>query len=190
MPARESLCCKRQLEGAAVAPLAAAVGGLSFYHRALAAERTGAADDAVVGHGSGYGSSRRSGRRSGGGGGCRGSGNLVGRLLGSRLLTGSLLLEVFLGGDGHVAVAVVGQHVVHDFGDLLFQFVDKQHRVVGLSLDVAQFLLPDARQFAAFEQFFVDGVDEFDARGRGQQILAFAPDVVALEQRLDDARAA
>ena len=56
-------------------------------------------------------------------------------------------------------MTVVAQHVVHDGGDLRFQFVDKLGGIVFLVFDVAQFLLPDARQLAARQQFLLDDVN-------------------------------
>ena len=53
--------------------------------------------------------------------------------------------------------------------------------------DVAQFLLPDTRQFTALQQFLVDEVDEFDACRGGDEAFAVALDIVALEECLDDA---
>ena len=54
-------------------------------------------------------------------------------------------------------------------------------------LDVTQFLLPDSRQLTTLQQFLVDGVNQFDARGRGDEVLALALDIVPLEEGLDDA---
>ena len=84
-------------------------------------------------------------------------------------------------------VAVVGHHIPDDFVYLLFQFFHKLCRIIFLMFYIAQFLLPDAREFATLEQFFTDGVDEFDTRRRGNEVLAFALDVVAFEEGLDDA---
>ena len=53
-------------------------------------------------------------------------------------------------------------------------------------LDVAQFFLPDACEFTACEQFFVNGVYEFDAGGGGEQVLALTTDIAALEESLYD----
>ena len=58
-----------------------------------------------------------------------------------------------------MAVAIVAQHIVHNLGYLLLQFVDKLCGVVLLMLDVAQLLLPDTRQLATLHQFFMNGVD-------------------------------
>ena len=57
-------------------------------------------------------------------------------------------------------------------------------------LDVAQLLLPDARQLTTGEELLLDHVDEFYPRWGGHQVLALPADVVALEERLDDSRAA
>ena len=99
-----------------------------------------------------------------------------------------LFLQVVVGCYGYAAVAVVGQHLVHYCCDLLLQLVDELPCVVFLVLNVAQLFLPDARQFAAFKQLFLDYSDEFDARRRGNYALAFAPYVVSFEQSFDDVR--
>lgn len=80
-------------------------------------------------------------------------------------------LHVFVTHYCYVTVAVVGQNVVHYRGDLLFQFVDKLSGVIFLVLNVAQFLLPYTREFAALEQFFLDGVNEFYARRSGNNVF-------------------
>lgn len=80
-------------------------------------------------------------------------------------------LQVFLGGYGDVACAVVRQHVFHNLVDLFLQSVDEVGRVVGLVLYVAQLFLPDTCQLAAFQQFLVDGVDEFDTRRCGNEVF-------------------
>ena len=84
-----------------------------------------------------------------------------------------------------MTVTVVAQHIVHDVGDLLLQFVYKHGGIIFLMLDVTQLFLPDARQLTALEQLLVNGVDKLYARGSGYKVFAFAPDVVAFEQRLD-----
>ena len=98
-----------------------------------------------------------------------------------------LFFEVFLGGYGDVACAVVRQHVFHNLVDLFLQSVDEVGRVVGLVLYVAQLLLPDTCQLAAFQQFLVDGVDEFDTRRCGNEVFSLSPYVVSLEEGFDDA---
>lgn len=82
-----------------------------------------------------------------------------------------LFLHVFVTHYCYVTVAVVGQNVVHYRGDLLFQFVDKLSGVIFLVFNVAQFLLPYTREFAALEQFFLDGVNEFYARRSGNNVF-------------------
>ena len=51
-------------------------------------------------------------------------------------------------------------------------------------LDVAQTLLPDARQLAALKQLLVYGVYQLDTRSRSHEVLALASYVVALEESL------
>ena len=72
-------------------------------------------------------------------------------------------------------------------GYLSLQFLDKLSGIVFLMLDVAQLLFPDTCQFTALQQFLVDEVDELDARWGGDEALAVALDIVALEEGLDDA---
>ena len=83
-------------------------------------------------------------------------------------------------------VGGVGHHLLDDIGDLLFQLVDKLCGIVLLVLDVTQFLFPDTCQLTALEQFLADEVDEFDARRGGDESFAFAFDIAALEECLDD----
>ena len=66
------------------------------------------------------------------------------------------------------------------------EFFDELLGVVLLMLDVAQLLLPDACELTTLQELLPDQVDEFDARGGGNQALALALDVVALEEGLDD----
>ena len=77
---------------------------------------------------------------------------------------------------------------MHDIRHLLLQFVDKLLRVVFLRFNIAQLLLPDTRQLAAFQQVLANQVNQFDTCRRGYQTLALTTDIVALEQRLDDPR--
>ena len=58
-----------------------------------------------------------------------------------------------------MTVTVVAQHIVHNLGYLLLQFVDKLCGIVLLMLDVAQLFLPDTRQLATLQQLFMNGVD-------------------------------
>ena len=99
-------------------------------------------------------------------------------------------LQIFVGQYGDAAVGGVGHHLVDNLRDLGFQLFYELLCVVLLVLDVAEFLLPDARQFAAFQEFLADEVDEFYARRCGDKALAVAAYVVALEERLDDTGAA
>ena len=152
--------------GAAVLPFGAAVGGLAFDDVALAAEGTGLADERVL---------------------------RLGLLLWRTLFWQSLnsfvrrsfarFLQIFVGQYGDAAVRRVGHHFVDNLGDLGFQLFYELLCVVLLVLDVAELLLPDARQFAAFQEFLADEVDEFYARRCGDEALAVAAYVVALEER-------
>ena len=83
-----------------------------------------------------------------------------------------------------MTVTVVAQHIVHDVGDLLLQFVYKHGRIIFLMLYVAQLFLPDARQLTALEQLLVNCVDKLYARGGGHEVLAFSTDITTLKQRL------
>ena len=83
-----------------------------------------------------------------------------------------------------MTVTVVAQHIVHDVGDLLLQFVYKHGGIIFLMLDVTQLFLPDARQLTALEQLLVNGVDKLYARGGGHKVLAFSTYVTTLEQGL------
>ena len=83
--------------------------------------------------------------------------------------------------------AIVGKNIGNNLCYLIFQLLYEALRVVLLMFDVAQFLLPDAGQLAALEQFFLDQVDQLHSRGCGHQALPLATDIVALEQGLDDA---
>ena len=87
-------------------------------------------------------------------------------------------------------VGGVGHHLLDDIGDLLFQLVDKLCGIVLLVLDVTQFLFPDTCQLTALQQLLADEVDELDARRGGDESFAFAFDIAALEECLDDARSA
>ena len=81
----------------------------------------------------------------------------------------------------------ISQHLAHDLGDLILEFVDKLGSVVVFALDVAELLLPDTRQFATGEELFAYGLDKLDSRGRRHEVFALASDVVAFEECLDDA---
>ena len=109
------------------------------------------------------------------GGGCFGAGGLF------------LLGQVFLAHHGDAARGAVVEHLPHDLGNLLLQFADKLRRVELAVLYVAQLLLPDAGQLAALQQFLAYGVYQLYAGGGGKQVLALPHDVVALEERLNDA---
>ena len=56
-------------------------------------------------------------------------------------------------------------------------------------LNIAQLLLPDTRQLTTLKQLFADEVDKLYTCWCGNQALAFALDVVTLEQSLDDTSA-
>ena len=85
-----------------------------------------------------------------------------------------------------MAVAVVAQYVIDNLRYLLLQLADELGGVVFLVLYVAEFLLPDAGEFAAFEQFFVYGVYEFYTRRGGYEVLSLTLYVMTLEESLDD----
>ena len=94
------------------------------------------------------------------------------RLCGGRCSRGLLscyfLFQVFLGGNSDVPVAVVAQHLVHNLRNLLLELIDKLRCIVFLMLDVAQLFLPNTCQLTAFEQFFTNDPNQFDARRSGQ----------------------
>jgi hypothetical protein len=87
--------------------------------------------------------------------------------------------------NGDAAVGGIAHDVIHNFCDLLFQFVDKLLRIILLVLNIAQFLFPDTCELTTFEQFLANQVYEFDSRGSSNQSFALALDVVALEKRLE-----
>ena len=121
--------------------------------------------------------------------GWRSGGRLRGRfgLRGLRHLWCHFFLQVGVGEYSNPSVAVVSHHLLHNLPYLFLQFLDKLPRVVFLCLNVAQFLLPDASQLAAFQQFLLYGVNKFDAGRSGNEILALALNVVSLKQCLYDA---
>ena len=81
-------------------------------------------------------------------------------------------------------------HLINDVGYLGLEFFDELLGIVCLVLNVAQLLLPDARQLAALEQFLVYEVYEFNACRGGHQTFLVALDIMALKKSLDDAGAA
>ena len=99
------------------------------------------------------------------------------------------LVQFRIGHNGDSAVTGVTQHLDDNLTDLSFQFFNKLSSVISLMLDIAQLLFPDAGEFATLQQFFLDGVDQFDACGGGQQVLPFPTDIAALEKGLDNAGA-
>ena len=105
------------------------------------------------------------------------------RRLGSAFL---LDFQVFFRGDGDTTVGGVANHLTDYFRDLLLQLIDKLLWVVFLRLDVTQLLLPDTRQLSTLQEFLTNQIYQFDTRRRGQQVLAFLADIMALKQRLDD----
>ena len=88
-----------------------------------------------------------------------------------------------------MASTVVRQYVIDDLVDLFFQTIDKVGWVIGLMLDVSEFFLPNTSQLTTFQQFLVDGVDEFDSGRSSHQVFSLALDIVALEERLYNAGA-
>ena len=135
---------ERQAECATCLPIAASVSPFALDDNSLFALRTGLTHNAVVG---------LEGLRCGWFGRGRALccvlrlGLWVGLRFGfwcGCLLLGDGFLEVVFGGDGDVAVGVVGQHLVNDLGYLRFQLVNKLLRIVVAVLDVAQFLFPNA----------------------------------------------
>ena len=135
---------ERQAECATCLPIAASVSPFAFDDNSLLALRTGLTHNVVVG---------LEGLWCGWFGRVRdfccglGLGLWVDLSFGfwcGCLLLGDGFLEVVFGGDGDVAVGVVGQHLVNDLGYLRFQLVNKLLRIVVAVLDVAQFLFPNA----------------------------------------------
>ena len=151
------LLLKRHAIGAALFPAAAAIGSLSLDDVTLSAER---ADGAFL----------RFIRSCGCGlfflflAGCF--------RLGCSLCLGRFhLLQVGIGKHCHATIARIRHHLLYDFRYLGLQFLDELLGIVCLMFDVAQFLLPDTRQFTAFQQFLMDEVDEFDACRGGDEAL-------------------
>ena len=60
----------------------------------------------------------------------------------------------------HTAVGVVAQHRVDELGNHLLEFCHKLLRTVGVVLDLAQLVFPDAREFRTLEEFLLDQPDE------------------------------
>ena len=83
----------------------------------------------------------------------------------------------------HTAVGIVAQHGVHELGNHLLEFCHKLLRTVGVVLDLAQLVFPDAREFRTLEEFLLDQPDEGYACGSGFQTLALQTDVAALVER-------
>ena len=79
------------------------------------------------------------------------------------------------------------EYILHNLCYLLFQSVDEELWRIFVMLYVAELLLPNTSEFTTGEELFVDGVDELYARGSSHEVLAFPTEVVALEQRLNDA---
>ena len=52
------------------------------------------------------------------------------------------LFQVLVGGNGDVTLGRISQHLAHDLGDLILEFVDKLCSVVVFAFDVAELLLP------------------------------------------------
>ena len=68
----------------------------------------------------------------------------------------------------------------------LFEFFDELAGIVAVCFDVAQFFLPLACEFSAFQQFFLYGGYEVDACFGGIERLAHLAYVAALEEGFDD----
>ena len=106
--------------------------------------------------------------------------------LGSLFLLLLVLLRV---DDGDATVAVIGEHLIDDGLDLLFQFVDKQSWIVRPVLYITQFFLPDTCELRTLQQFFPDKLYQFDTRRRSNKVFPFLTYIMATEQRLDDGSA-
>ena len=128
---REHLLFERQPPGAAFLPSRAAVSRLAADDVALSAKRADIACFRLDG-------------------GC-----FLLLFGGGRALLG-LLGGLFFVDYGNSAVGGVSHYLVNDFRHLRFQLLDKLLCIVFAMLNVAQFLLPNACQFAAFQQFLAD----------------------------------
>ena len=169
----------RDAELAAILPFATAIGGLALDDMALATEWTDLTNQGIGAY-----------FRDGGGGNLNGitGGFLLGRFFGRSLLAGWFLLQVLIGRDGDMAVAVVGKHLVDDIVDLGLEFGDELSWIIFFVFDIAEFLFPDTRQCTALEEFLVDGIDEFDTRRCSYEVLSFTADIMSFEQSFDDTR--
>ena len=76
--------------------------------------------------------------------------------------------------------------MVDNVGDHIFQFVDERLRLVLSPFDLAELAFPYSRKFCGFEQFLMDGGNQFAAGVGGIETFALAADVVAFEEGLDD----
>ena len=82
-------------------------------------------------------------------------------------------LHVLVGECCDMTIAIVGQHVVNYLCYLYFQFLNKLSWIILLGFYVAKFLLPYASQLTAFQQFFLYGVNEFNACRSGYKVFPF-----------------
>ena len=85
-------------------------------------------------------------------------------------------------------VGVFTHDIVDDGSDLLLQFLYEQCCIILLMLDVTEFLFPDACEFTTLQQLFLDGINEFYTRLRGNQILPLTTDIMSFEERFDNSR--
>lgn len=89
----------------------------------------------------------------------------------------------------NTAIAVVQHHRGDNLRHHLLQLIQELPCLVSVLLYLTEFLLPDASQLGALQQVLVDEANKLNARRSGFKALANFPDVVALEQGLDDGRA-
>ena len=92
-------------------------------------------------------------------------------------------------GRSDAAVGIVGQHLLHNVGYHLLEFIDKLPSGILVAFDFAEFVFPNAGEFGTFQVFFFDEADELYAGGGGFQTFALLADVAAAVKCLDDGSA-
>ena len=88
-----------------------------------------------------------------------------------------------------MAVGVIATNLIDEVGNHLLEFGNKDLGIVLATFYFAKFLLPNTCKFCAFEKFFTNNANEFNACRSCDEVFAFLADVIALEQSFDDGRA-
>ena len=166
---------ERLTESAAVLPFGTSVGGVPLDDVSLAAEGTDSADGDFLFRLAALGA-LLSGRL--GASLCRALGR-------SRFFRCNGFRSVCLYGC-YPTDAIVGKNIGNDLCYLIFQLLHEALRVVLLMFDVAQFLFPDASQLGAFQEFFMNQVNQLHTCRCREEILAFLFNITPLEEGFDD----